>query len=304
MALLTKKELPFRNDKDLAGLVTSWAAVTRVRQRMARNNNRIINGWRWAPGQKSPTCGLHRIYRSPLSSCTNLRPMGLRRWAEPAFLFVIDNGALPPPPPHSADRPLTTFSPLFRQKILALGLPSSFELYQAVPFCSSPFFFFFFRYSIFENVGLYVYSNRSKARIEHECYCEEKFLFDVFLFFFLQIQSNGESNIAEWKRGEARIRFVSFRSVSCLFENPYFLCTYTNYAYSNGSLNLAWVKMQSTTHDLERRGWRVGREREKKYRRNRAKHEDFQRRRKKRCWCWNKKILSSFSSRITSALLG
>lgn len=217
MALLTKKELPFRNDKDLAGLVTSWAAVTRVRQRMARNNNRIINGWRWAPGQKSPTCGLHRIYRSPLSSCTNLRPMGLRRWAEPAFLFVIDNGALPPPPPHSADRPLTTFSPLFRQKILALGLPSSFELYQAVPFCS--FFSSFFFFSIFDIRECRVIcifesiksTNRARMLLRGEIFI---WCFPFFFFFFIQIQSNGESNIAEWKRGEARIRSVSFRSVS------------------------------------------------------------------------------------------
>lgn len=284
MALLTKKELPFRNDKDLAGLVTSWAAVTRVRQRMARNNNRIINGWRWAPGQKSPTCGLHRIYRSPLSSCTNLRPMGLRRWAEPAFLLVIDNGALPPPPPHSADRPLTTFSPLFRQKILALGLPSSFELYQAVPFCS--FFSSFFFFSIFDIRECRVIcifesiksTNRARMLLRGEIFI---WCFPFF-FFTNSIKRRIEYRRMEEGRGKNSFRFVPFRFVSCLFENPYFLCTYTNYAYSNGSLNLAWVKMQSTTHDLERRGWRVGREREKKYRRNRAKHEDFQRRRKKR----------------------
>lgn len=218
MALLTKKELPFRNDKDLAGLVTSWAAVTRVRQRMARNNNRIINGWRWAPGQKSPTCGLHRIYRSPLSSCTNLRPMGLRRWAEPAFLFVIDNGALPPPPPHSADRPLTTFSPLFRQKILALGLPSSFELYQAVPFCS--FFSSFFFFSIFDIRECRVIcifesiksTNRARMLLRGEIFI---WCFPFF-FFFLYKFNQTANRISQNGRGE-RQEFVPFRSVPFRF---------------------------------------------------------------------------------------
>lgn len=88
---------------------------------------------------------------------------------------------------------------------------------------------------------------RSKHE-SNECNCEEKFLFDIFFFFFFF--TNSIKRIEEYRRmeeGEARrIRFVS-----CLFENPYFLCTYTN-AYSNGSLNLARVKMQSTTHDLER----------------------------------------------------
>lgn len=205
MALLTKKELPFRNDKDLAGLVTSWAAVTRVRQRMARNNNRIINGWRWAPGQKSPTCGLHRIYRSPLSSCTNLRPMGLRRWAEPAFLFVIDNGALPPPPPHSADRPLTTFSPLFRQKILALGLPSSFELYQAVPFCS---FFFDIRYS---RMSGYMYIRIDQKHESSTNVTARRNFYLMFSFFFFY-KFNQTNRISQNGRGE-RQEFVSFRSV-------------------------------------------------------------------------------------------
>lgn len=177
---------------------------------MARNNNRIINGWRWAPGQKSPTCGLHRIYRSPLSSCTNLRPMGLRRWAEPAFLLVIDNGALPPPP-HSADRPLTTFSPLFRQKILALGLLSSFELYQAVPFCS---FFFDIRYSRMSGYMYIRIDQKHESSTNVTARRNFYLMFSFFFFFFIQIQSNGESNIAEWKRGEARIRSVSFRSVS------------------------------------------------------------------------------------------
>lgn len=216
MALLTKKELPFRNDKDLAGLVTSWAAVTRVRQRMARNNNRIINGWRWAPGQKSPTCGLHRIYRSPLSSCTNLRPMGLRRWAEPAFLFVIDNGALPPPPP-SFRRPATNdFFPPISPK--DLGSWSSL-FFRTLSSCSFLFFaVLFFLFSIFDIRECRVIcifesiksTNRARMLLRGEIFI---WCFPFF-FFTNSIKRRIEYRRMEEGRGKNSFRFVPFRFVS------------------------------------------------------------------------------------------
>lgn len=138
------------------------------------------------------------------------------------------------------------FFPPIRQEILALGLSLShelsFELYQAVPFCSPPFLFFFSPSlpPIFDIRECLVIFERSKHSNRTNVTAKRNFHLIVFfffsLFFSLQIQSNGESNIVEWKR--ERQEFVSFRFVPCLFENPYFLCTYTS-AYSNGSLNLA-----------------------------------------------------------------
>lgn len=142
------------------------------------------------------------------------------------------------------------FFPPIRQEILALGLSLShelsFELYQAVPFCSPPFLFFFSPSlpPIFDIRECLVIFERSKHSNRTNVTAKRNFHLIVFFFFSLFFFStNSIKRRIEYCRmeeGEARIRFISFRFVPfpCLFENPYFLCTYTS-AYSNGSLNLA-----------------------------------------------------------------
>ena len=63
--ILTKKELPFRNDRDLTGLAaaTSSPAVMRVKQRM-QNSSRIISERR--------ALGQDVLAKLPVAACTEL----------------------------------------------------------------------------------------------------------------------------------------------------------------------------------------------------------------------------------------
>lgn len=115
------------------------------------------------------------------------------------------------------------FFPPIRQEILALGLSLSHELSFLRTLSSCSFLFsavsFFFSPSlppIFDIRECLVIFERSKHSNRTNVTAKRNFHLIVFfffsLFFSLQIQSNGESNIVEWKR--ERQEFVSFRFVS------------------------------------------------------------------------------------------